>query len=95
MYSERAVLARSGGHSIMMEHSGAALEWTADRVSDYPDDIGIVPPSDGLWVWEGEVIGVWGGDYEEDDHEFEGRFRHLTVLELLKLNKGRSVLNAD
>lgn len=79
--SEGAVLWGVGGHIlIQMEEDGLT----------HLDDLGIHPPSAGVWVWEGKY--VWfSGSWEcpqDGSSEPEGKWRLPTATEWVAIQAG-------
>lgn len=77
---DRALVLVHQGHSLVMEQSGAGMEYWMDGVGSEGFTDGMDIPKDGLWVFEGSIQGstdYWG----EHDCWLEGDFREFTEEE--------------
>lgn len=80
------LLAAVGGHALLeVEECGFS----------HPEDLGLVPPAHGLWVWEGKYISTRSEtpDGTEYDQEAVGTWRRPTQDELATLLVGECPWN--
>lgn len=70
------------GIGVVQEHSGEGAAYWFECVGhgEFCESVGGVPKEDGLWVFEGGIIGHTYHTYNgtEYDSEFDGEFRRMT-----------------
>jgi hypothetical protein len=87
----RAVLARMQGRWLVLWWSGSQLEDEIRQVGTEAVELGLMPPADGTWIWEGTYVVVQTGfnpSWELTDPR--GKFRAPTDQEQIAIDAGSS-----
>lgn len=92
-----ALVVSVSGCGMVLDYSGAHVDYEVTEGGRDMDDCGIAPPADGLWIWKGKYVctafssGDYGCEYEYES-EPDGELRRLTVEEAVALRNGKSIL---
>jgi hypothetical protein len=77
------------GDGVVIDYSGNAISeeirWMSRHVSDLSWPRSSLAGMRGLWVWEGTISLVGGGDGESPDVYFTGTWRRPRAVELIGL----------
>jgi hypothetical protein len=76
-----AVIASANGRGVVLWHVGGHVAVEFDGGDMAAEDVGLEPPDDGIWIWEGKLEGGSGPTwYNPDgtDATLEGKFREAT-----------------
>lgn len=87
----RAVISQESGRSLVLWWHGTQIDDEIRLVGTQADELGLVPPGVGTWMWEGIYVVVQTGfnpSWEMTDPR--GEFRRPTDQEQAALSAGKS-----
>jgi hypothetical protein len=90
MPSKAVVAADDDEHGVILWDVGTHVPILREGCGRAAEDLGLLPPSAGIWVWEGETRWIPGGFECPQDGEIEadGNFRPPTDEEWAAIRKG-------
>lgn len=76
-----AVVASAGGRGVVLWHVGGHIAVEFDGGDMAAEDVGLEPPDNGIWIWEGKLEGGASPSWynpDGDSPELAGKFRPPT-----------------